>query len=246
MLSPRHGHKSKSSILDTNTIESVLENISTPETLVIFDVDNTLVTPGRELGSDAWISWMARQQVLQGKSTSDALQHLFALFSHVHNHIPVYPVEQKTPSVLQALKEQAINTITLTGRPYFMVDRTDTQLTTLGYVFNVPEVLRQKQTIAMNYPVGIGNGIICSGINDKGNAIDTVFQQIGYSMPRSIVFVDDKKSFVESVGYACSKYGIDYTGIRYGHLDEKISRFDESRAQQQLDEFLSKYTFKNI
>lgn len=245
MLSPRHGHQSKLSILDTTTIESVLENISTPETLVIFDVDNTLVTPGRELGSDAWISWMARQQMEQGKNATDAIKNLFALFSHVHDHIDVYPVEQKTSSVLQALKGQAINTITLTGRPHFMVDRTNTQLNMLGYEFNIPEVLGRKQTIAMSYPVGIGNGIICSGINDKGCTVDQVFQHIGYTMPRSIIFVDDKKSCIESVGQTCSKYGIDYIGIRYGHLDAKISRFSESQAQQQLDEFLSKYTFQN-
>lgn len=245
MLSQHRGHTSKSSIFDTNSIESVLENISTPETLVIFDVDNTLVTPGRELGSDAMVVWMARQEIVRGKSTNDAIQNLFALFSHIHNHIEVYPVEPQTSSVLQSLKEQSINTITLTGRPHFMIDRTDEQLKTLGYVFNVPELLGKKQTVSMSYPVGIGNGIICGGINDKGSVVDQVFQQIGYSMPQSIIFVDDKKSCVESVGHACSKCGIDYIGIRYGHLDAKISRFDESRAQQQLDEFLSTYTFKN-
>ena len=76
----------------------------------------------------------------------------------------------------------------------------------------------------------------------KGSAFLQVMQSLNYNKPSSIIFVDDKKDCVDSLSLVCKRKNIAFTGLRYGFLDDKDEHFDEQKAQEHLDEFLSKFS----
>jgi len=53
-------------IIESDKLSAVLDYITEPETLVIFDLDNTLVRPEKELGSDEWFCHLVNKKMLEG------------------------------------------------------------------------------------------------------------------------------------------------------------------------------------
>jgi hypothetical protein len=43
--------------------------------------------------------------------------------------------------------------------------------------------------------------------------------------PRRVILVDDSLDFVQEVGECMDRANIDFVGLRYGYLDEKIKDF---------------------
>ena len=242
MKEAQQSHGPVCTVLESNSINSVLEHANVGDTLVIFDIDNTLLHTKQELGSDAWAFWVVQQKIRQGLPPHQALEYMFDLFKHIHTHIDIYPVEDHAVTVLQQLKERSIPTICLTGRPGPLIDQTIEQLRKTGLVLNCPDTLDKAMTLKLQHKAEMSNGVICGGINDKGHVMSTVFQELGYQTPH-IVFVDDKQSCVDSIGKACSTGNIGYTGLRYGYLDHIAAKFDAQKAEEQLETFLRKHAF---
>ena len=232
-------------IIESNAIEAVLEHAKSNNTLVIFDIDNTLIHTNQELGSDAWAFWFVKQKLKEGLRPSQALECMFDLFRHIHSHIDVYPVEEKTVGTVKRLRDLEIPTFCLTGRQASMIDVTQEQLNNNGFIFNCPQDLSKTMTLKMKYPVEMANGIICGGMNNKGDVLIQLFQYLNYKMPECIVFVDDRVACVESMSKNCSKNGINFTGLRYGYMDSFSAGFDGEKAKKQLEELLKLYEFSH-
>ena len=64
--------------IETGDIEAIESHIDSA-TLVIFDIDTTLVKTDHMLGSEAWADMMARRYVLQGMSPLQARAELTPL-----------------------------------------------------------------------------------------------------------------------------------------------------------------------
>jgi hypothetical protein len=233
-------------IVEVYAIDSVLDHVQGKDALVIFDIDNTLVHTDQEIGGDAWAHWIVQQKLQQGMSPSQAIHYMFDLFSYVHDHIQVFPVEERTVHVLRALKERDIPTICLTGRPGRMIDRTQEQLKNIGCELNAPEQFVKPTSLALQYTVELAQGIVCCGIHDKGDVFSALVNRVSYHAPGKIVFIDDKKSCLESLATTCSCLSTDYTGLRYGFLDNKSLQFDHKKAEKQLAELLKLYAFEHI
>jgi hypothetical protein len=230
-------------ILESNTIESVLEHAKKNDTMVIFDIDNTLVHTNQELGSDPWAYWFVKEKLKEGMMPRQALAYMFDLFRHIHSHIDVYPVEEKTVDIVQQLKNLEIPTICLTGRQSSMIDVTQEQMKKSGFNFNSPETLNKPFSLKMKYPVEMANGIICGGMNEKGNVLSRVFETLDYKSPKAIVFIDDRQGCIDSMSRQCIDNNIAYTGLRYGYMDQIVSNFDPQKAQEQLEELLKRHAF---
>jgi hypothetical protein len=230
-------------IFDIYSIESVLDYIQGHDSLVIFDVDNTLVRTEQEIGSEAWAYWVVQKKLKQGMFPSRAIDSMFELFCHVHNHIEVFPVEEQTVHVLHKLKELDVATICLTGRPNRMIDRTCEQLKNIGCELNIPDVFLKSRSFTLKHPVELSQGVICGGMNDKGDVLATIIDSFPYTLPETVIFIDDKKSCVESLAKTCCKHTTGYKGLRYGFLDDKSTKFDPEKAEEQLSELLKIHVF---
>lgn len=239
----KHSQRPCCTILESNTIESVLEHAKTSDTMVIFDIDNTLVHTNQELGSDPWAYWFVKEKLKEGMVPSEALAYMFDLFRHIHSHVDVYPVEEKTVDIVQQLKNLEIPTICLTGRQSSMIDVTQEQMNKSGFNFNSPENLNKPFSLKMKYPVEVANGIICGGMNEKGNVIAKVFETLDYKSPEAIVFIDDRQNCIDSMKKRCYDNNIAYTGLRYGYMDPIVAKFDPQKAKEQLEELLKCHAF---
>ena len=76
--------------------------------------------------------------------------------------------------------------------------------------------------------------------NSKGNCLKTFIQQFGYQ-PANILMVDDKINNLQDVNNVISNMGINFEGIRYGYLDEKMAKFDMSVATEELNQFINQH-----
>lgn len=222
----------------------VTSHVADGKTIVIFDLDNTLVCPKQELGSDQWFFKIVDNATARGISTHDAIEELVPLYYHIHQHIDLQPVEPDTIDVLRQLKNRNAPVIALTARRAPNAERTHEQLRNAGIQLNPPAQMLTRMIIHTKEPALLLDGIIFCGNNDKGSALEQVFAQCGIPLPERIVYVDDKRSHLDAVARFCKKSGIEYIGLRYGYLDAAVKAYDVKKADKQLHEFLKKHPFK--
>lgn len=225
-------------IIECQTIKDVLNYANTQDTLVIFDLDNTLVHPGIELGSDQWFSYMIKQKQAEGLDAEQALQNVLKVYYHIHNFIDLCPVEDKvTLDTLELLHKKGINTMALTSRSLPLIQRTQEQLDHAGIHFNCPANFNHPIEITLKKSALAKNGIIFCNNNSKGQTLMAVLKALNMH-PTAIVFVDDKQQYLVDVEHECIHSNIEFTGLRYGVLDNFVAQFDPKRAQEQLNELL--------
>lgn len=227
-------------IIETNSIKTILEYAKNSESLVIFDVDKTLGYTGQELGSEQWAYWLVKQKLMQGEGLAQAIKSMLELYKFVHEHIELRPVEPDTVLVVNQLKERSIPAICMTGRPGNMADCTYQQITNLGISFLCPQEFDQILRVGITESAKLYKGFLCIGLAEKGTMFLQALDSVDYPNPSLVIFVDDKKESVDSVSLACKRKNIPFLGFRYGYLDNKEGPFDGQRAQEQLNQLLAK------
>lgn len=230
--------------IETKSIEDVLKYADGKDTLVVFDIDNTLAYPKQELGSDPWVSQVIRKKTAAGMDIDSAYKQFLPLYYHVHDFIDMYPVEEKTLETLNQLKERGIQFIALTSRSMPFIARTHEQMEKAGIFFNPPAALTNRMQIKnAERPAVLSNGIIFCTDNSKGEMLAATFEQLGIPLPKKIVYVDDKRKYLDDVATLCKKEGIEFIGLRYGNLDQFVNTFDMKKAENQLQEMLAQHPF---
>jgi phosphoserine phosphatase len=219
-------------IFESNSIQEILGFVE-HDSMVIFDLDNTLVHPQSEVGSAQWFDYMLQQKVRMGLSVEDALQELLPLSFKVQNHVDLLPVENDTLHVLDKLRKKGIVTVALTARSDTLVTRTIYQLQKIGINFNAKNEFNRELTLDYPRPVLLKNGIIFCANNDKGSVLFSILTLVNYH-PKKIIFVDDKLEHLLEVEKACLRNAVNFIGIRYSKLDPVVAQFDPIRAEHEL------------
>jgi len=206
------------------------------DTLVLFDVDNTLI-----MLSDAVLQ-------PQGKQLSKSL------ISKIQNWTNTikYPdgfllgkvllaakwdvVDPKNVPLIQQLQERNIPVLAFTGAGTKKVGEIESfadfrieQLERHG--FNFKKTLNLPDDFQFANEVLLKSGVLFCSEQSKGDVLKTFLKEFQLS-PQKIVFIDDRKDFIESVEEAMSEIGIEcfcihYTAIENTSviLDEKIAEF---------------------
>ncbi len=127
-------------IVEHFTIDSIFEYIDTPNTLVIFDIDNTLATSEFEIGNDHWFSYLVRQKLNEGMELEHAINSILPTYFDVAFKIPLISVEDTTVEVLNKLNNKKIPTLALTSRSIHIADRTLEQLNNINIHLSIPQI----------------------------------------------------------------------------------------------------------
>lgn len=225
-------------IISFSEAEPYLDSLD-QKTLVIFDIDSTLIVP--------------KDPLLHPKAFSaykEVLRELFLSISadqkHFLNHSiiahPAMAVEGCSVSFIKQLQDRQIPTIALTaakqgtfdaeGRKFHTVR--EQQLDTLGIDFSrclYPDrVFSSLQATYDDYPT-LKNGIIysCGLHNTKGMVLETFMNEIA-NIERVVLF-DDKRKHLESVAAMlrnkfpnCEFLGFHYKGADFLHQEEHVSK----------------------
>src|ERR1700691_2403263 len=139
------------------------------KTLVIFDLDNTLVRYSTILGSDEWFSFTLSKLVEKGYSRMQALELLLPLYFKMANRLELSILDDYAIDLINYLHEHNIPTVALTSRSLPIAQRTLDELARLEINFISPVCPFNKEIHGqLARPYYCKDGIIFCNDNDKG------------------------------------------------------------------------------
>jgi phosphoserine phosphatase len=225
-------------IVEIQSLQQILPYI-TKDSLVIFDIDNTLIEPYQMLGSDEWFSDIISQSREAGAQMKGALKIAAEKWATVHLHIPMKPVEPSTPELVQKIQAQGNVVMGLTARTDFLAVRTVEQLKSAGIDLLINPVTYQNYQIDAETGVTHFSGIVFVGTEvQKGDAL-AIFLAINQLTPKHLIFVDDKIKNAESVEHFAQSTSIDHVVFRYSANDHKPLEYNRTTADAQWRQLLA-------
>lgn len=183
----------------------------TTSTLLIFDIDNTLVEPVGNIGSDQWYYYIEKAYARDGLDSAAAEAKAGETWSWALATVKVKPVEDTTPALVREQQRRGVKIMALTAR-----DAKD-----------APATFRQLKDIG----VDLGTNVVFVGDGpDKGKALVAELKKRKLK-PAKVVFVDDKPHHVKNVDAALTAAGIPSVSFRYGAADAKVRAFNAVMAE---------------
>lgn len=227
-------------------VEELVKKHTAIATLVVLDLDNTLLAMSEDLGSDQWFDW---QSTLLGTKDTDAVASNFNGLLEVQTQInSIRTMRLTEPSVLtfmKYLKDNNIPALILTSRGPEMRDSTLKELsrnglgvfnptlsrtaTILPYNLQDPEAScltaqeAQQWKLSAARPIAIHENVILSSGLHKGAILRNLL--CGKRAFNAIVFVDDKVKNTKAVADAYDGPNPETVVFRYGKEDSRVKAF---------------------
>lgn len=208
-----------------------------PNTLVVLDIDDTLLIPSQTLGTDVWFLHRVKQLEAANIDKKRAFEKALAEWEAIRQLTDVSIVEEGTEGVISDLQKASIPVMGLTTQGLALATRTVQQLQSLGidllqtapakedfYFFNTSNA----QSID-KHGVLYRHGILFTSGTHKGRALLTALKNAGVT-PQHIIFINDKekhlKEVEETLEGEAAELGIKFTGLRYSFGDERVAKFN--------------------
>jgi FMN phosphatase YigB (HAD superfamily) len=176
-------------------------------TLLVFDIDNTLIEPVGNIGSDQWYYYIEKAYKRDGLDQAAAEAKAGEAWSRTLATVKVKPVEDLIPALVREQQKRGLKILALTAREPADAPATFKQLNDAGI------------DLAGNVEF-VGDG------PDKGKAL-VAYLKKNKLKPSKIVFVDDKPHHAKNVDAALTAAGIPSVSFRYGAADAKVRAFNE-------------------
>lgn len=212
---------------------NALTQYSNPETLLVLDIDDTLLVPVQTLGSDVWFLHRLNhyRQSLQNECL--ALDRALADWEAIRHLTQVRIVEKGTDEIIKKLQNEKIVMMGLTTQGLALTTRTINQLNSLNIdlVHTAPSS-NDHYFINGSHGVLYRQGILFTSGTDKGEALLNFLQMVNY-YPKNIVFINDKRSHIQEVEKSMVLKGINFTGLRYSYSDDRVANFNAKIAEIQ-------------
>ncbi len=200
-------------IIEITSIQEILKHLD-PNTHFFFDIDNTLLMPKQDFGSEHWENFLFRHFLAEGVPEEDAFNRASDIWKAIQTVSEIRFVEPQTLKVVQTLREHGCPVFAITARSVELRRVTQGQLAHLGIEF-----CHSEKDYILEKPVAFSNGVFfCSGFN-KGQAIRSY---VDVHQCSKIVMVDDNIVHLEN---AVKALEIEFTGLRYGYLDHHKKKY---------------------
>lgn len=223
-------------VFESNTISSILNHIEN-NTIVIADLDNTLIESQSHLGSSQWGDHLGAVFSESGISIEEVDLLVGDLWFQVQPQIKIKCVDPETSLVINKLHEQKIPFIGLTARRPAETHYTLEQLSSVNICASkgfFDEGFLEGFT-SPRKGITCHEGIIfCTPINKKSMALQLYLEKLQV-LPKKIIFIDDKMHHVKDIEKLAESLGIKYTGIRFSGSDERVKAFCPKIAKIQFD-----------
>lgn len=208
-------------------INSIFELAShlTPQTLLITDLDHTLMEPLTYEGSEPWFQHMIHLGTPHEKTVA------IDFYCKIQSNIQMRAVESALPVEWQKWKQLAdVATIGLTSRAYCLASITHEQLSLIGVGFPNTWLIDDEMP-------GIAyDGILFASGRNKGEVVDKFLQTHPQFQSWKIVFIDDSYHHLEFVGSTIeTKYPHAPKPILL-HYSTSRERFEKARFVPALEE----------
>ena len=231
---------------DLSKIEHLLEEAD-EQTLVLLDVDQTLLTPDDPILKPKWDKLL--DQWLGGKKfIVDASGNTRYIFRELLMRAPHSLIDPQSPALVQRLQSKSVPVIAFSaavggkiGNVESFIDWRIDELRRFGFDFQSAfpnlQPLQLPKDPHMECPPVYKSGVLLTSLHDKGDVLRNFLKEIHWT-PQKVIFIDDQLSNVQSV--AASLEGLIPTiGIHYTGASPLPCELEEQTAKQQVDHFLN-------
>lgn len=219
-----------------------------PNALVLFDVDDVLITSPDYIARGHLPKELKTQiaQAFSQLSDADTLEEVYSLLWQKPARVLIEP---QVTTIINNLKQQGALVIGLTsmesGSYGVIADmpkwRAD-MLKNMGISFTQKypnQIYTQLKEYRNNYPV-LYEGILCTNQQPKGDVL-AAFLDANNVHPQLIVFFDDGLKNLESVGECCKKRGIAYRLFHYKGFERFSSALDLPLIMKQVEMLINEH-----
>jgi uncharacterized protein DUF2608 len=210
---------------------SEIEKYVDADTLVLLDIDETLLVPSQTLGTDVWFRHEFEKNKKAG--VSDPRDQTLALWEAIRHLTQVEVVEKGADRIVDKMQKQGIRIMGLTTQGLALATRTANQLQSLYFDLTKTAPSQEEIYFQNGREVLYRKGILFTNGSAKGSALLKFFE-LAKIRPKRVVFLNDKQCHLEDVEMPLEKVGIPFIGLRYGYSDARVERFRPEIADIQL------------
>lgn len=184
-----------------------------PQTLVLFDIDSTLLYVREQKATDEWFLEQVARYIKIGISHEEAIRRTIEEQLKAHEKTAVCQTDWNEDELVVQLKKDKVHLAALTARSIDFVDITYRQLkTVLIDLSDQTEWVLCFVMLKLPKPAYYVPGIIFASGNDKGLTLEQFLRHQKY-MPRHIIMVDDTPKNIESLDRMTKRLGINFDGF---------------------------------
>lgn len=218
-------------IIETKNFKEITNYIQ-PKTLILLDIDDTLLIPVQTLGTDVWFTSRLEHYLQIKKDYCEALDRALAEWEAVRHVTKVKIVEEGTDKIINDMQKNHIVVMGLTTQGLALATRTVMQLKSLSI-----DLSKTAPSPEDHYFINGSNGVLYrQGIlftsgTSKGEALIKFLNTINY-YPKHVVFINDKRSHLQDVEKSIPS-NMSFVGLRYSYSDERVANFCQKIADLQ-------------
>ena len=199
---------------------------SPKRTLLVLDIDDTLLTSDGFFGSDKWYEW---QKTLPA-SDPGKVPCLFDVISLNYETGGQRATQPDGPALVNAVQ---VDKLLLTSRNPLYRGGTLRTLQAAGYALPAP-LGNADASLSWDFRKAPGarmsrvvydQGVFMTTGQDKGLVLLALLQRLHTRYDR-VVLVDDGKKNIDNMQNALRKAGVDYLGLHYLRVDKSIAAAD--------------------
>ncbi len=219
----------------------------TDKSLILFDVDDTLITAYDIVARKLLPDWLKLLIVLKHPSMikKDTWEYAYSI---MWDQAKRFVFEPLVINIIKELETKGCTVMALTGMEtgslgvqkdlpewrYSMLKEFGIQMSN-----KFPETYFTMLPAYKNKYPGLYKGIICCNLQPKGPVLGA-FLDYFKPQPQEIIFFDDSMSSVSSVAHECIKRKIPYTCFCYHGAKKVAGTWNTRRAILQLDYMIEK------
>jgi hypothetical protein len=199
--------------------------------LVVLDIDQTLLRCASHWGSEPWYEWVVRQNTQAGLGEVAAILAANAEWEKAGQVVDFVPVEKAAPTWLSEWQKHG-HVMGLTARHIRIAGRTTEHLRGNGFVLTGAQECQARLDLG---ELGVyENGVMYVGpVGEKGPALAELVRRLP-RRPERIYFADDKSHHVLSVRKILGAMGIEVFAARFSAADTMAADFDPVHAAKEL------------
>ncbi|MDP1835923.1 MAG: DUF2608 domain-containing protein [Chlamydiales bacterium] len=211
-----------------------LKNFTSQDTLLVLDIDDTLLITKQMLGCDEWFTRRVVDLTHAGLPHKAAMAKAIGEWEGIRQLTQMELVEAGTESIIHQLQAQGFKIMGLTTQGLAL------STCTIGHLREVDiDLARTAPAEHDHYFLnGLGvlyhKGILFTSGTPKGAALVRLLDHIGYK-PSAVVFINDKASHLKDLQSHLEERGIKFIGLRYSYSDARKAAYCHKIAHIQFN-----------
>lgn len=209
-------------IKDLGEVNGVVRDSGGRRTLLVFDIDDTLLTSATFFGSDYWYEWQGRLP----DHDPARVPCRFDVIALSYEAGTQRRTQDDAPAIFNAI---AVDKLILTSRSAMYRGATLRELQAAGYALPAPlgptrDGLLYRWSKAAGARVSVVSyfdGIVMTGGQDKGLVLLDLLRRLNLSYDR-VVLVDDGAKNIADMQAALQAAGLGYHGLHYTRIEKPL------------------------